>query len=504
MNQSAELELLERIATPSRLGQYIGRDVWGDDWKPYPFLIDAEKHIVSACLSEDTDDFLMMNVPPQSGKTSFSGFLLILWFLGHFPDKQVIFVSYSDDYSRNWGALVRDAMKKYGGELFGLTVNREQEAASDWSLKGHPRGGMLSVGIGSQITGRSGDLVVVDDVIKNMEEAASATIKKKHLRDWDGTIITRRQPGCTYVITATRFADDDLSGGLWERTQKKGYKGDTWTQLVYPAIAVEGDLLGREVGDPLHTRFTRVTDTKEKSHFLQIRNTIDPFTFDCLYQQDPSSSELGMFPPDKWRYMLRSEWPDLYTRVRAWDLAATEGSGDWTVGAMMGKSVDGDLFVCGRYREQHSADVILADLKAQAVVDGPQIPILIERERSGAGKTNVEFYRKELTGFTVEDANADGTKEQRARPYEVMQKSGRVILPADEEDEDWVKEWVTEHKGMMGDGRRPRHDDQVDTGAYAARYLLEHGVVELIDPNDIELNFKDMLEFDQWMETIGL
>lgn len=504
MNESSELELLQRIATPSRIGEYIGKEIWGSEWKPYPFLIDMEREIVKACMSEDTDDFLMCNVPPQAGKTSFSGFLLILWFLGMFPDKQVIFVSYSDDYSRNWGALVRDAMKKYGEELFGLSVNREKDSASDWQLKGHPRGGMLSVGIGSQITGRSADLLVIDDVLKNMEEAASATIKRKHVKDWDGTIITRRQPGCTYLITATRFADDDLSGSLWERTQKDGYKGDEWTRLVYPAIAVEGDRLGREPGEPLHTRFSRGTDTKEKSHFLQLKNTIEPFTFDCLYQQDPSSSELGMFPPDKWRYMLRSEWPDLYSKARAWDLAATEGGGDWTTGTLMGRAVDGDLYVCGRYRAQHSADIVLSDLKATATVDGASVPILIEQEKSGAGKTNVEFYRKELAGYSVVPMPAEGTKEQRARPYEVMQKSGRIILPADADDEVWVKEWVKEHKAMMGDGRRPRHDDQIDTGAYACKYLLEHDVVDIIDPNDMDLNFKDMLEYEELMATIGI
>lgn len=502
MATAAELELLDIISTPSRLGQHIGKDVWGVDWEPYPFIIDAEQVILEALVS-DEDRFIMMNSPPQVGKTSYSGFLLILWFIGMNPDKQVIFITYSDDYSRMWGGLVRDAMRKYGKALFGVEIDKERDSASDWALAGHPRGGMLSVGIGSQITGRSGDFIVVDDVIKNMEEAASATMKRKHLRDWDGTILTRRQPGCTYLITATRFASDDLSGSLWERTQKRGYKGDTWTQLVYPAIAVEEDRLGRQPGEPLHCRFSRETDTTNRSHFHQLRNTIDPFTFDCLYQQDPSSSEVGMFPEAKWVKKPRADWPDLYAKVRSWDLAATEGAGDWTVGALLGVSADGDIYIDRPYREQKSADNILIDLQSTAAADGPAVPILIEQERSGAGATNIEFYKKYLTGFTVEGAKAEGTKEQRALSYSVMQKSGRVVLPADEEDEPWVKEWITEHKAMMGDGRRPRHDDQVDTGAYGVIHLLSYGVVELVDPNDMETNFADMLEFDRLLEMIG-
>ena len=81
----------------------------------------------------------------------------------------------------------------------------------------------------------------------------------------------------------------------------------------------------------------------------------------------------------------------------------------------------------------------------------------------------------------------NGTKEQRATPYSILPQGEHVILPSDEEDSEWVQEWIKEHSGMMGDGPRPRHDDQIDTAAHAVNYLLEHGLVEVADPHDATL-----------------
>lgn len=502
-----QVDLLERIATPSRIGQSLGRDIWGVDYIPYPFVLEMEDLVLSAVMSEG-DEFVMINLPPQLGKTSWSGVLLPFWFIGMFPDKQVIFITYSDDYSRIYGRMVRDLFVKYGKELFGLEVDPNNDSTGDWKLKGHPAGGMLSVGIGSLITGRSGHLVIIDDVLKNMEEASSVTMKRKHLRDFDGTILTRRQPGCTYVITATRFADDDLSGALWDRTQKAGYSGDPWKRLTLSAICEPPedyggdpdeyrDMLGRRPGEALDCRFSRPTDEVGKTHFDNIRNTIDGFIWACLYQQNPSLSEGGMFPKDKWKYAPRAEWPELYSRVRTWDIAATAGGGDWTVGALLGVAADGDVYVLGRFREQRDAESVIAEMKQIAADDGPGVPIRIERERSGAAKLNIEFFKKALQGYDVDGVLAEGTKEQRAFTYSTLQKGGHVWLPSDDDDAEWVKTWVNEHKGMMGDGRRPRHDDQIDCGAYAVNYLTQHGVVSIVDPNDTEANLADMLRFEE-------
>ena len=160
--------------------------------------------------------------------------LLIFWYIGMFPDRQVIFISYSDGYSTETGRLVRDLFKAHGERFFGLTVDRDNDSQGDWSLVGHPSGGMLSVGIGGQITGRQGHLVWIDDILKTMEEAASATVKDGHWSAWQGAIWGRRQPGSTYVVASTCLANDDLSGRL--KAQQDAGGGIPWKRLVYPGI----------------------------------------------------------------------------------------------------------------------------------------------------------------------------------------------------------------------------------------------------------------------------
>lgn len=510
-------ELLETIATPSRLGVALGQELWGQPWKPFPFLLEIEENIVDACMREDTQDWFMVNCPNQVGKTSWAGVLLAFWYIGMFPDKQVIFISYSDGYSMDYGRIVRDLFKRHGQRLFGLTVDPQNDSASDWKLAGHPSGGMLSVGIGGMITGRQGHLVIIDDVLRTMQDAASVAMKDTHWKEWEGPIYGRRQPGSVYVVTMTRLAEDDLCGRL-KKHSKNSARGIRWTELSYPGLCeppeeYDGkpedyrDSLGRKIGEPLETRFTTPKDTIDDNWWTQARDQLNnqPL-FDCMVQQNPRRDESGMFPKNKWMMKPRSEFPALYVMARGWDLASTKGAGDYTTGALVGKDVDGDIYILGRVREQMGPDEGLAQLKAQASVDTNVIPIVIEEEKSGAGKNLVAFYQREkaLEGYTIVPSPVAGTKEQRATAYSILQKSGHVYLPSDPEDEEWVENWMKEHAGMMGDGRRPTHDDQIDAAAHAVNFLLTFEVAEIRDPNDHDNSMEQIMEMNEYLDAMGL
>ena len=513
MSSTAELDLLLETALPSRIGQTLGKAIWGHEWKPFPFILDAEREIVEACLRDDTQDWFIMNCPNQVGKTSWVGVLLAFWYLGMFPDKQIIFISYSDGYSGEYGRLVRDLFKAHGQRLFGLSVDSGNDSVGDWSLKGHPAGGMLSVGIGGQITGRQGDLVLIDDILRTMQQAASVADKETHWKEWQGAIWGRRQPGSVYVVTATRLVLDDLTGRLLDQKKHSKGKGIQWVELVYPGLCepppdYDGDpedyrdRLGRKVGEPLHTRFSKLGDTPDNNWWTDAKEALgNDQLFDCMVQQNPGRSEGGMFPIDKWKTALREDWPPLYVKARAWDMAATSGGGDFTTGTMMARSVNGDFYVLGRERKQVGSSDGIELVKATSAADSAAIPVVIEEEKGGSGKNLVEFYRRELPGVQVVGAPVSGTKEMRATPYSILQQGGHVWLPADEADSEWVSEWIKEHAGMMGDGRRPKHDDQIDTAAHAVNYLLDHGLVEIGDPHDQPEATWEMI---QYLEEMGL
>jgi predicted phage terminase large subunit-like protein len=502
-----------RVALPSLIGMEIGHRVWEGPWKPYPFILDAERELVAAAVDSEEQDWFILNAPNQIGKTVYA-VLFIFWYIGMFPDKQVIFISYSGEYSSEQGRMVRDLFKMYGEELFGLTVDPDNDSQGDWSLLGHPSGGMLSVGWTGQITGRQGHLVWIDDLLRTIIEAASGTTKDAQWNEWKGTMWGRRQPGSVYVVSQTRLADDDLSGRLITEMNNGG--GIDWKLLTYPGICYAPDdydgepetyrdRLGRAPGDPLITRFSRPTDTNEKNWWKLAEKQLDaPAVFDCMIQQNPNNSESGMFPEDRWVKEFREDWPARYLATRVWDIAGTKGSGDFTCGALVSKGFDGRYYIEGRYREQVGPDVGIQAVKDHAASDGHSVVVQVEQGKSGSEKQLTEFYAQGLPGYTVEPAKADGTKEQRATTYSVLQQQRKVVLPADEEDAEWVSIWIREHRAMMGDGRKPRHDDQIDAAAYAVRWLSQHDSTEWHDPNDLEQDVERQMELEEMLASMGL
>ena len=307
--------------------------------------------------------------------------------------------------------------------------------------------------------------------------------------------------------------EDDISGRIQARMREPGYDGDPWQVISLPAIAEPDededvavddwtDELGRVEGEPLQCRFSRRGERWEDNHFYKKRRTIDPFTFSCVYQQTPTVRKGGMFPRDNWRWYRIGDEPVFDYVIRVWDLAATEGGGDFTVGLKMGKAGSGHAYIPeGDYvhldvqRFRKNAADVQATVVAVARADGYDVPVKIERERSGSGSAILDFYEKALPFCRVTAAKADGKKENRAVPYSAMQNLRRVWLPTyaalddsvDDRDRernapDWVRILVAEHRAFMGDGRTGRHDDTVDCGAYAVLEMLDAGPTTVYSP----------------------
>jgi len=485
---------LSRMALPSSVGQYIGPQVFGEPYVMFPFVKYAEQRIVDALLDIDHERYIIINAPPQVGKSTYCGILLPFWITGMFPSWQLMYISYSDDFSTARGKDVRQLHQLYGRELFGSSIDPDFTAATDWRVS-NGRGGMLSVGIGGLITGRPGHVIIIDDLIKNAQEASSAATKKSHLAEWDGTINRRIQPGGTVIIIATRWAEDDLSGALIERMKEPGYSGPQWEVIEFPAFAEPADdieltddelaewrdIIGREYGEVLDCRFSRIPNRAPEDFFTLARAGMDGFAWSCLYQQKPSAREGGMFPVVNWQFYDPKELPLMDKQVRVWDLAATEGGGDWTVGTLMGRSGD-KFYVLDVQRFRKSAGGVQDEVKRVAAMDGYGVKIKLEEEKGGSGKSVTEAYSRLLIGHTVQPAKAEGDKESRATPYSSEQNKRRVFLPRPG-TVDWdVKAFIEEHRKMMGDGRRPKHDDQIDTAAYAVLEMLGSGVVDMWIP----------------------
>jgi phage terminase large subunit-like protein len=496
------LDIARIIGTPSRLAQYLAPKIWGigATYRADPWILIQELGVVDAINDRENMRFVKSNAPSQIGKSMYDEVFVPFWCLGLWPDTRIILIGYSDGIAQRSGGMVRDLVKTYGPELFNVEIDPDYQSKGDWKIAGR-QGGMLSVGIGSQITGRSGDLIVIGDIIKNMEEAGSKTTKDHHWEEWEGSIMTRLQPNSTVILAATRFADDDLSGRLEARAREDTYEGFHWEEYVFPAIAEPSihdpngddpdwrDVLGRVKGEPLLTRFSKPGDEDpanwEQSYFYRLRRAKDPYAWSAIYQQQPTSPTGGMFPVQSWTWYDPDNLPPFLGVRRAWDLASSEGEGDWTVGQKVAKTFDGDFLILDVLRERKSGVAVKQWVEMTAALDGVAIPLIIERERTGAGKTILEFYAQALPLHQVKPGIPDGSKEDRARPASMLQQGGRLKLPkrADGTSPAWVETYIDELRKMMGDGRKGRHDDQIDTLAYAVNDMLDEHVTYMATSN---------------------
>lgn len=477
-------EHLRRIALPSLVGAALGPEIFGAPYVIYPWIAYMERRCLEAIMDETHERIIIINAPPQTGKSSYIGLFLPFWLTGMFPHKKLMYLAYSDEFSEAKGKEVRQLHYRYGKELFGSEIDRDFDTGKQWRLKGYS-GGMLSAGLGGGVTGKPGDIILIDDLLKNAEEARSEATKRNHIAEWDGTIARRMQPGTTVIIIATRWAEDDLSGTLKARSMEEGYDGPEIEFIEFPAFAEPEadvdltpaeketfrDIIGREYGEVLDCRFSRIEGRAPRDFFEKTKSSMDPYAWEAMYQQHPSIREGGLFPKSSWVYEPRSTWPVMEEMVRVWDLAATEGGGDYTVGTKVGRGTDRRFYVMDIQRFRKGAGGVQDMIELQASIDGYNTAIQIEEEKGGSGKTSTEFFKRLLPMHNVTAAKAEGDKVSRVMPGAAMQNRLQVVLPP-ETEAPWVIPFVSECSKLMADGRGPKNDDQIDTYGYAMMKLV--------------------------------
>lgn len=274
---------------------------------------------------------LMVYMPPRHGKSEVCTKKFPAWYLGRNPNKEVIISSYSADLANDFSEIARNTIRDKG-YIFGKELSSDSSAKKKWGLEGY-RGGLAAAGVGGPITGRGANVFIIDDPIKNWEEARSETIRDK-IWNWYQTVArTRLTPNGAIVLVMTRWHEDDLAGRLLEQ------EGEKWEVIDFPAIAEENDILGREPGEPL---WPERYDIKELN---DIKSTMLRRLWLALYQGKPRKDEEGAL----WDYDMIdyvNEYPELQRIVVAVDPAVSKKkSSDETGIIVAGKSAAGFAYV---------------------------------------------------------------------------------------------------------------------------------------------------------------
>ncbi|MDR2005898.1 MAG: phage terminase large subunit [Acidaminococcales bacterium] len=395
---------------------------------------------------------LMLFMPPRHGKSQTVTETFPSWFLGRHPDARVIEVSYGIQFAEKFGLLNRRKIEDFGGRIFGIGVSADQSSKTKWEIAGHA-GGMISVGLGGSITGEGADLLIIDDLIKNRQEAESEAMRRRVWEEWQDTLQTRLHPGAAVILIMTRWREDDIAGRILDEAEANGEK---WHIVRLPCIAEDGgaDALGRKPGETLWPEhgFDARWAARQKA-------TVGERTWNALYQQNPLPAEGNIIKNDWWRfYHVPPQSFDLI--FQSWDMAFKGGeANDYVVGQVWG-ALGPSLYLLDQVRDKLNFPRTLREVANMRDKWPTARAILIEDKANGPGV--IDTLKQDFSGVIA--VNPEGSKEARCWAASADIEAGNVYLP------DPVFPWVKEFLAEFARFPEGKNDDQVDAATQAVNW----------------------------------
>ena len=398
---------------------------------------------------------LLVMMPPRHGKSELISYYTPAWFLNEFPDKRVILASYEADFAANWGRRVRNLIQD-NTESLRVRVSPDSAAANRWNTTAG--GAMFTAGAGGPVTGRGGELIVIDDPVKNAEEAQSQSRRSAIMEWFNSTLYTRLEPGGSLIVVMTRWHQDDLVGRLLLEMEQGG---EQWDVIKFPAIAETADELGRVPGEALWP------ERYDESALERIK-TRNLYWWSALYQQTPILSEGAFF--NRQNFEVVEAMPAGLTWVRFWDMAATDpkrgGDPDYLAGALCAIDSDTNLWVKDIVHFRGGPADVEKVIVQTAKTDGKYVEIFFEEEPGSAGKALIDNYKRTiLKDYSVKvlRSGSRGSKVALATPLAAQADAGNVKLL----NRHWVKPFLDECEAFP----YGTHDDMVDAVS-SAYYVL--------------------------------
>jgi predicted phage terminase large subunit-like protein len=383
---------------------------------------------------------LMLFMPPRHGKSEMVTVRYSAWVLEKTQSKRVIIGAYNQTLANKFSRKARKIAAPR------MALSPERTAVDDWETE--EGGGLRAVGVGAGVTGMGGDLIVIDDPVKNREEANSPTYRDK-VYDWfTDDLFTRQEPDAAIVLIMTRWHEDDLAGRILASED-----GPNWTVVKLPALALAGDPLERDIGAAL---WPQRYDVDALANFKVVLGR----SFHALYQQDPQEQE-GDFFKRSW-FQFVNEVPTEGRRVRYWDKGASV-DGDYTVGLLMCHA-DPYWYIEDIVRGQWTSHERNQRIRQTAEMDGPDVKVYLEQEPGSSGVDSVQEIIRMLAGYSVHADKVTGDKGVRAEPFAAQAEAGNVKVKRDRWNATYIDELTSFPVGS--------HDDQVDGSSGAFMHLV--------------------------------
>lgn len=391
---------------------------------------------------------VIINMPPRFGKSLLCTELFPAWYLGRNPSRKVILATYGGVFAGGFGRKVRNQL---ADPLF-QRIFPECHLSDDSSAKNQfstlEKGEYHAVGVGGPITGKGADLLIIDDPVKNREEAESETYREK-TKDWYRSVAyTRLEPNGAIIIIQTRWHTDDLTGWVLDE-----HKQEQWHELILPAIDEDTEsALWPE-------RFSL-----ERLH--QIKNVLGPYEWSALYQQRPTVKEGNILKEKHWRFW--SALPSNCSMIQSWDLTFKEARHSYVVGQVWAKQGP-NCYLVDQFREKVGFSKTIGAILRMRSKYPMAKRIFIEDKANGPAV--MDALKNKISGIIP--VQALGSKVERVNAISHLVEAGNVYLP-NPTNHPWVKEFIQE----CNDFPNGKNDDQCDAMSMALAKLDTHDPVE--------------------------
>jgi len=402
---------------------------------------------------------LIVSSPPRHGKSMMISQFLPAWYIGTYPEKKIILATYEADFSASWGRKARDVLE-WSKDLFGVKLREDSLASYRWETEAG--GGMFTAGVRGAITGKGANILIIDDPVKNSEEARSKTIREK-IWDWFlSTAYTRLEPDGAIIIVMSRWHFDDLAGRCIEEL-----KNENWLEIKLPAIAVEDEdfgVLKRKKGDPLWKERFPLERLEE------IKRSLGNYWWNALYQQSPSPEEGGVIKREYFRY-FREEGEYFVLEEERGERAIHKNSCIYiqTIDLAISQKENSDFTVIGTFAISREGDLLVLDMFRGRVDFATQKRLIKEYfKRYKPSYIGVESVAYQLAmvqelrreGLPVKELRAKGDKVGRVLSVATRYEAGKVFHKLG-------AIWLDDFEDEILRFPNGEHDDMVDVLSYA-------------------------------------
>jgi predicted phage terminase large subunit-like protein len=341
---------------------------------------------------------LAISMPPRAGKSYITS-LWCSWMLGNNSGGSIMRNSYAADLAYTFSYDIRQIVQtdKYLKIFPDIKLKSDRKAIDDWALESSKRGAYFCAGVGGPITGKGCDIAgILDDPIKNIEEAMSETIIDKVWKWYTSTHLSRFETGCPEIHIATRWSRKDPIGMLTDMFNI-AYNKD-FTVIKIPAL----DQYGKSFCEAIKTT----------TEYHEIKRITDDFIWEAEYMQNPIESKGLLFPVEE---LKRFTMEDLATKKPEGVVGFTDTAdkGEDYLCSPVGRVYNGYTYITDVVFTQDGVE-ITEPLVAKMIIDTNCYLMKIESNNGGGQfARNVRNLVKGKSKCMIADEHQSSNKETR-------------------------------------------------------------------------------------------